>query len=289
MLWILLAIGSGLFHGLVQIYRRKLVQVESALHVLAGSNLVRFIFVLPFLLLDHDFGLHAPTYVLLVCNAVLMVLSAYFINAAFRREEASSLTPLFNISPVFLLVLSFFILGEVVNPLQFVGIIIIVFGGYYLTTPDLKHLLKPFRTVDRKNVFYILLAMVMWSLSSILVKVILESTSGFFLLFFVVGVELIITLTIAAIKHDILGVFRSVLKDRRIYIPLSMVGLINYFLVVFALGNPSALVALVIPLRRAGSVFTSLIGGKAMHEHNIHHKLIAALIMIIGVFFVAIL
>lgn len=76
-----------------------------------------------------------PTAASLLLLFVVAVLdTAYLIPyyLAMRHEDASVVTALFSLSYVFVPVLSFFFLGEVLRPLQYAGFFLIVAGSLYL-------------------------------------------------------------------------------------------------------------------------------------------------------------
>jgi hypothetical protein len=63
----------------------------------------------------------------------------------------------------------------------------------------------------------------------------------------------------------------------------TLISNITYFTV---LAMPTTYLALIIALRRLGSLFTTIIGGEIFHESRLLVKSIACLIMLSGVYFI---
>ncbi len=57
---------------------------------------------------------------------------SFLLNIAYKRCEISTVSPLLNINPLFVILLSYFILGEVLNGKQFIGVLLILIGGYII-------------------------------------------------------------------------------------------------------------------------------------------------------------
>src|SRR5690606_23733503 len=86
---------------------------------------------------------------------------------AYQISEVSLVAPLLNALPVFLLVSSFFILGERPSLAGVIGVMVISFGAYYINSHRNQRLLDPFRAVlSNKGARLILAVTVVWSITN---------------------------------------------------------------------------------------------------------------------------
>ncbi|MEO6509169.1 MAG: EamA family transporter, partial [Patescibacteria group bacterium] len=85
---------------------------------------------------------------------------------ALSIDETSYVIPLFNFYPIFVLVLSFIFLQEVLTPMQYLGSAIILLAGFFLSVE--KSTKKLFTL--RKSLFYITLSSLLFALAQVLYK-----------------------------------------------------------------------------------------------------------------------
>jgi len=55
-----------------------------------------------------------------------------------------------------------------------------------------------------------------------------------------------------------------------------------------AVSMPNAMIALIIPIKRTSTLFTTIFGGKLFHEKNLSVKILACIIMVWGTVFILI-
>lgn len=85
---------------------------------------------------------------------------------ALSQDETSRVVPLFQFVPVFILVLSFFLLGEKLNTKQYIGCIVIICSSFFLSLK--KFDIKIFNI--RPTFWYMLLSSFLFAVSIILYK-----------------------------------------------------------------------------------------------------------------------
>jgi drug/metabolite transporter (DMT)-like permease len=71
--------------------------------------------------------------VILALNGTLIMIAVIFYLYALNEDEASFLVPLFQIIPIFGLIISFFFLGEVIHLQKIMGALVILFGSAILS------------------------------------------------------------------------------------------------------------------------------------------------------------
>ena len=96
-----------------------------------------------------------------------------------------------------------------------------------------------------------------------------------------------ILLLILSLKFDgIEGVKNGIKNMGWLLLPASFFSIIQGFLTLLAIAIPAANVGLVIVVKRTSIFFETLIGGKLFHEQNLFFKIIASIIIILGIYLI---
>tara|TARA_Y100000034_G_scaffold20236_3_gene23100 strand:- start:3015 stop:3632 length:618 start_codon:yes stop_codon:yes gene_type:complete len=204
--------------------------------------------------------------------------------------EVSSVAPLQNLSPLFLLVIGFTFLGERLTLLQILGILILVFGAYFI---EIKHhsknLLEPFKEIIKsKYTIFVILALVIYAVSAALEKYILSNgvnTYSLLIIYRLISAVIFITITFVFYK-GFTDIVHGIKETGVTMAFIALVGIGSTYFYYEALSL--AYVSLVIPIKRLSTLMTTMVGGEMFHEHNLTHKAIGCLIMIAGAVCIAI-
>ncbi len=285
--WVALTIASAVFLTIQRIIQKKVLKKEHASEYLTTFGVFAWIFLLPFIG-KVDFTLSANVWILLAVKSILLSYSWLMITRAYKHMEVSLVEPLKNISPLFLLLFAAILLGELPTGMQVFGIFLILFGGYLLESmlhPSLMN--NPFKIFRGKYINYLLLAALITGISGVFDKWILKETNittMMFFMFFFSSIMLFIHQCIvykgwADVKH----VFK---KDGMLVCIIVILTLLSDWLYFSAVALKSSYVSLIVPLRRISSLFVIVIGGEMFHEKKIIEKVLACLIMLIGVYFI---
>ena len=106
------------------------------------------------------------TFILLVIFIGLLRIFAFlFYLKAMQIEEASRVTPLGNLSTLFILIMSTVFLKEILTKNQLIAFFLILVGAFMLSTRKIKGLFKL-----RKALWFILINTVIWAVSYVLLK-----------------------------------------------------------------------------------------------------------------------
>ncbi|MCL5094001.1 MAG: EamA family transporter [Patescibacteria group bacterium] len=284
MTWYLLALLSAVFIALTEFTEKKALTKEHASAFLTVSSFIILIFSLPLLLTGKIQIVTGPMLGLIFFKSVLAVLAITFTTMALRHMEVSEFSPLLNLSPLFLLVISVFFLGEKVSNFQSLGIVLIVLGTYIL---EFKQTLKsPFERIKSdKYIHLLLLGAVFLSLTAALDRVILLKSINVetFYLYqrvFITALFVIITFYFYEGMKDIKEVTKRSFMIVLIPSVLYAVGDYIYFM---AVAMPAALIALIIPIKRTSNLITTMMGGELLKEERVLQKSLACIIMLLGV------
>ncbi|MCD6413937.1 MAG: EamA family transporter [Elusimicrobia bacterium] len=179
MSWFFYAVACAVFFGGQGLYIRYL-----HLKNIADSKIIFFsvfLFSLPILFIP-TIGTHfAPLqkgfwlYATLAAGGNLAGFYSYI--KAFEFTETSLAQPIFATSPIFVIPVGFFILGEKPSLRGGAAIFIIVVGCYILTSG--KNLLEPFKKIkNNKGIRWAFLAVLIWSFVANIDKVALQKSSA---------------------------------------------------------------------------------------------------------------
>lgn len=282
--WYVIVLGSALFIGLYEIAEKKALVKERSLTFLLTSSLLMLVLSVPLIFWGHFeiVGLQMTLYILAKCifAVTLFILCA----KAMKHMEISEFAPLMNLSPLILFIPSIFFLQEKLTLVNTAGVLMIVFGAYAVELKDgWKTPLK--RILHNQYIHLLFLAFIFNALSAtmdkfILVKQINVDTFFIYNRFFI-ALFLLIAYFIFKGKTDSIKV---TFKRSFWWILIAAVLFMGADYVYFsAVAIPAAAIALIIPLKRTGTMVATILGGEMMKEDNLLRKAVACLIMIAGV------
>jgi drug/metabolite transporter (DMT)-like permease len=217
----------------------------------------------------------------------LEVTAIFFYIKAIKVSPLSLTTPFLSLTPVFLIVTSFLILGEVPDRSGLIGIFLITGGAYLLNLHHgKKGILAPLRSiVQEKGSLMMIGVAFIYSVTSNLGKIAtLHSSPLFFGMFY----TLVLTMVITPF------VFFRVMKISFNFKPqLKTFLLIGFFYALMTIAHYQAIarveVVYMISIKRMSLVFSVLYGGLVFHEENIGERLVGSLVMIMGAIFITVL
>jgi len=294
MLWVIYTFFSAFLFGIKDILAKKVLMrnihpIELILH----EYFFLFFFIFILFYSKIDFLSYQSLWHLYIFKASCLLITSYMYFKFLEKYEISIVTPLLNLSPIFLLVLSSLFLSELINSVQLIGILIILFSTYYLEiiihhhdkeNPHAHH----FNLIKNSNSYFLISAIFMLlaiSFSAIFDKKILEQTTVYTNLFFT-SIIILFFLVIYYIKmHKSIQIISN-LKTNPILFFIALITNISTLLILSAIALPGVLVTLIVSLRRTSSIFSSLLGGLLFHEKHLVAKMSAISIMIIGVILV---
>jgi drug/metabolite transporter (DMT)-like permease len=285
-IWFLLALGTAACIVLSDIAQKRALIAEHTLEMLAarGVFLVPLLIVMGFMIRTT---VPADAFPLLYLVSVLTTIGIVFQVKGFRHLDLSVAAPLLNLNPLFLLLFGVLLLGEHPDAFQLAGVLLIVAGTYLLERDPVYHgILGPVKKLQHdKYGLSMVAAALLFSFVQVLDKHIIGG--GVNPLAYLFWVWLFINLNLALI-HLAMYQWRAlgtdIVRDWR-WLGLASAALLLQVSFYYAAVQQGP-VTLIIPVTRVAALGLVVAGGNLFHEQNLHRRLIAAAIMVIGVFLI---
>jgi len=279
MSWIVYALITAFSIATADAISKK-AMIRSHEYVIAW---VRQGYTLPFLAVVFFFIEIPPldnTFWLTLLIAVPLDVTAIILYVKAIRLSPLSLTiPFIALSPMFVIITAFVILGELPDISGLFGILLIVIGAYLLNVRATKHgVLGPIKAIkkERGSVLMIIVALI-YSVTSTLGKVaVLHSSPLFFGAFYPFILTIIFTVIVGYKGH-----LSGVISRPRIFLG------IGFFIAMMMLSHFTAIsltdVAYMISVKRLSLLFSVAYGWILFGERNVAERLIGSILMIAGV------
>jgi drug/metabolite transporter (DMT)-like permease len=281
--WWILALISALFSGSAAIIEKKILFKEKALSFTALLALFNLILALPFFFFV-DFSVLTTTGILvLFFKSILGAIAFLCVMQGIKDLELSSALPLLVLTPGLVAFFAFIFLGEALKGIEIIGMVFLLIGTYVLQLKKKQKILDPFKAFFKaKGYYYIITALVLFTITSVLDKALLSKFKvpvnafmGFQHLFFAI-IFFVLLLVLRKEKE-----FPQVIKNSWSWI-LLLSGVTIVYRYTQILAVKVSPVALVLSLKRISVFFAVLIGGRLFKEHNLLKKVIATALMVLG-------
>ena len=257
-------------------------------YVMAFS--LRF-FSIPFLLAIIPFidipKLHTTFYAAVITSALINVAAQILYMKAIKTSPLSLTIPFLSFAPMFLLVTSYFVLGEFPGFLGTLGVFMVVVGAYILNINKAKGgLTKPLKSIlKEKGSRYMLFVAFLYSITTNLDKIAINNSNPFVY-------AIAINFTLALFLFPVMLKFsdnhlNDILKHSKILFPIGFFTAIASIMQYVAF--TMILVVYVSAIKRTASLFSIMYGKYFFEEDNIKERLLGAAIMILGVLMITLL
>ncbi|HBU05465.1 MAG TPA: hypothetical protein DEA95_02475 [Nitrospiraceae bacterium] len=246
----------------------------------------RFFFSLPLLLILWIFipapKLDAEFYRVFAIALPLEIVTIILYIKALRVSPLSLTLPFLAITPVFLIFISYLLVGERVSFMGGIGIFLIAAGSYTLNIDKIREgIFEPFKSIPKEkgSVFMIGVALI-YCFTASLGKIAIEHSSP---LYFVITYYIALTICFAPIAFWMgrkeLGVFFRDKQFRKLVLP-------GVFFAVMAAAHMLAMsltkVAYMISVKRLSLIIGIMYGYFLFREENIKERFLGAALMLIG-------
>jgi len=206
---------------------------------------------------------------------------------AIKVSPLSLTIPFLSLTPVFLIITSFLILGEFPDKSGLAGILLITIGAYLLNLHQgQKEILSPFKSIFKEKGSVIMIGVAfIYSITSNYGKVaILHSDPLFF------GAFYTFLLTMILFPFALFKILKQPLRFKAQLKTFLLIGLFYALMVIFHYQAIARVeVAYMISIKRTSLLFSVLYGGLVFKETNISERFIGSLIMLIGVVFITLI
>jgi len=178
-------------------------------------------------------------------------------------------------------------LKEKIGLMQLLGICLTIIGAYILELKDGWK--SPLKRIEKsKHIHFMLLGMVFASLSAVTDRYILIQPIN--LETFYLYQRIFIAILLFGISTIFYAGYKDIIKTYKqsfiwVLIP-SLLYMAGDYFYLSAVAVPTALISLVIPVKRTSNLVATLLGGEFFGEKNLFRKTIACMIMLAGVFLI---
>jgi drug/metabolite transporter (DMT)-like permease len=286
--WIVFSLLSAFFHASRLAVTKHLSFNFSARALTLYVNLASLVVTAPLVIWHHDFPFHEPVYAAVVLlGGVVSGIGGWALNTAIHRSDVSLVGPVMTLTPGFVVVIEWSVIGELPAGLGFFGLALLVAGGYVMSVErEQANLLAPLRRLitDPGSVFT-LLAAFCFAAASTLGRVGIQMSD-----------PLSFAVVVSLVNPVVLFVMFS-LQDHRFYReafpqhlrrevrPLLLLG------VLFALMRIADQIALSLTLasyamavKRTAGLFSVLLGHWYYGEGHLAARLAGSALMLVGLF-----
>jgi drug/metabolite transporter (DMT)-like permease len=280
MAWQILALLSALFSASSAILEKKILLKQKPLEMSALMSLFALVLSIPFFFMIDMNSVSAISLIVLFGKCIIAAGAFYCVMVSIKELQLSSALPLLAITPALVAIFALVFLGESLNILEVTGMILIILGTYALEL-NAKNLLSPIKTfLKSKGYFYVLLALLLFTASSVLDKFILKAYNlpiNAFMAFQQLFLALIFLSAILIRRNSLKETFRGSWK---------LVLLLAAFTIIYRYSQIAAVknapVALVLSIKRLSVFFAAIIGGAIFKEKNLIRKGAATTLIVLG-------
>jgi len=294
-LWVIFAFISAITIAVSGILSKKLLKDLDSNQLMFEEYFLMLIFVLIFWFGNVDFLSFKYHWDLYLLKALFIFLFGFLYFRLLKDHDISTVSPLLNLSPVFLVIISSAFLGEVVTNLQLLGIFIVILATYFLEVNfhihhnngkiSLKNYFNNILKFDWKIICLVISMLIIISFAAVVDKMIFSYVDVYTNMFFTAFL-IALGLFLYYIKEGKLNKVYLKCKNNPLVIVFAGFKFVSTFFILKALAIPTAMVSLVIPIKRTSTLFSALIGGVIFHENHLIKKVISVLIMLVGVFII---
>lgn len=285
-MWLIYSLLTALFESLKDVICKKSL-AEMDEYQMAWS--LRF-FTLPFLvpaLFFYPFPEIRPAFwPALFAGGFLNVLATVLYMKALKYGDLSVSVPMVTFTPVFLLVTSPFILGEFPGVWGLAGIGLVVVGSYTLNIREKKRgFWIPMKAlISEKGPRYMLMVALIWSITSNIDKIGILNASVLIWVLAIDAFGSFFLLPMVLVRRRRSAGCSAPLRLKNLFLLGGIVSLRSIFQMT---AISLALVAYVISIKRSSAIFAIIFGYLVFRERGIRERMMGAVFMVTGVFFIA--
>ena len=285
MTWFVVAIISALLSAFAAITQKKVLFNLGALEFSFLLSIVNLVFSIPFFFFIDYETINTLNLSILFAKSAIGVLAFLCVMISLKNLEISNALPLLALTPGFVAVFAFFILGESLKSIEIIGLVLLIVGTFILESKNIKEFVFPFNVfLKSKYHRFVIFALLLFTASSIMDKLLL--------------IKLNLTpISLTAFQHIYFAILFSIIflffrnkekissaglnKDNIGWIALISVLTIGYrYTQIVAVSLAS--VALVLAIKRTSVFWATVIGGKLFHDKDLLKRSIAAILILIG-------
>ena len=286
MTWIPLALLTAFFESLKDFFAKRTIDQGRDLYLVAWATHVFALPVLFFAVRNQAWPhLDLIYFKAVAASASLNFVSALLMVHAFEAADLSLAIPMLTLSPMFMLLTSPLMIGEFPSAWGLLGMMLIVVGSYQLNIDQRRNgWWGPFRAIlDHKGSRYMLGVAAIWSICANIDKIGVQHSSPWH---WILGFEIAMALLLTILLWPRLWRARMQLWEH--WRPLMTIGFCGAVAMLFQMkAIILTLVPYVISVKRLSAFLSVLWGAWFLKEGHIRQRLLGVLIMLLGVFVIA--
>lgn len=283
-MWLFLGLASGLFVALQSMVSKK--ALEGANHYLVAFAYAAFslpYFLIALLWLDLT-PLNFTFWWSAIATSVLNVVAIILLMKALKIGELSLTMPFLSFTPIFLILTSNLMLGELPGTTGIYGIILVVGGAYFLEMKKGAGISGPFRAfLKNRGSQLVLLVASIYAITSNIDKITVQNSDPLARNVIVLAMMTLMLLPLAWYKSK-----QKLTEIKSKYKLLLAAGFFSALTLFFQMTALTLnMVPYIISLKRTSALFSVILGFIAFKERNIKPKLLGAAIMVAGVILIS--
>lgn len=285
MTWFIVAFISALLSAFAAITQKKVLFNLGALEFSFLLSIVNLIFSIPFFFFIDYSTLNILNLTILFIKSIIGVAAFLCVMISLKNLEISNALPLLALTPGFVAVFAFLLLGESLKSSEVIGLLFLITGTFILESKNLRKLIFPFNVFIKSNYHrFVVLALLLFTASSILDKLLLIKLN-------------LSPISLTALQHVYFAILFSLIfvffknknqitsniikKENLGWIALISVLTIGYrYTQIVAVSLAS--VALVLAVKRTSVFWATVIGGKLFNDKDLLKRSIAAVLILVG-------
>lgn len=281
--WYIIALVAAFFSASAAILEKKILFKEKALSLSLILALFNLVLAVPFFFFVDYTLVSSSALGVLFFKSILGAVAFLFVMKGIKNLDISKALPLLVLTPGLVAFFAFIILGEALKLIEIGGMVLLLGGTYVLQLKRKEEVLKPVEeSVKPKGHYYILGALILFTITSILDKALLQNYKvplnafiGFQHLFFA-----IVFVFLAVIYSRDVNLKKSFKFSWKLIAVLAVITITYRYSYLYAV--KIAPVALVLSIKRISVFFAVLIGGKLFQDKSLTRRVIATAVMILG-------
>lgn len=289
MTWFGYAVLCAFVSSLSAIVEKKTLAHVHAMDFSIALALVAGILSAPILFTSSWVSVTVPMLMLSFLVSILAAFAFIGVTRGVKHLDISTSSSLFLLSPFMTTILAFILLGESLSLLQFGGILLIGVGTYILeTTHTMRFREFLHNMLGDRYTRYILIGLLLYSFCALGDRIILGRMRVDPKLYVAI-IQLFLAIEFIGIAlYYRGGIGESLRVMQSEWKKVLMIGILTTgYRWMQSEATALAAIGLVIAVKRSSTLFTTLIGGGMLHEKELLRKSIACLIMICGVYLIA--
>ncbi len=285
MTWFFIALTSAFLSAFAAITQKKVLFNLGALEFSFLLSLVNLLFSIPFFFFIDYATINTFNLSILFIKSIIGVGAFFCVMLSLKNLEISNALPLLALTPGFVAIFAFILLGESLKMIEVLGLLFLIAGTFILESKNFKELFFPFSVfLKSKYHRFIILALLLFTASSILDKLLLIKLN-------------LSPISLTAFQHIYFAILFSILyiffRSKEVAAPVSIkknnlgwIVLISILTIGYRYTQIVAVslasVALVLAIKRTSVFWATVIGGKLFNDKDLLKRSLAAILIVIG-------